>query len=69
MRRLVLDYTARHRLAEADAGLVDIGWTGRMVASLIHICETAGMSRPHILFWGNEPRPATGWADRERVGS
>lgn len=69
MRRLVLDYAAQHDLAEADTGLVDIGWTGRMVASLIGVCEAAGMSRPHVLFWGHEPRPATGWTDPERVGS
>jgi hypothetical protein len=69
MRRLVLDYAMRHHLAEADTGLVDVGWTGRMVASLIHVCEAAGMSRPHILFWGHEPRPATGWTDPKRVGS
>jgi hypothetical protein len=56
MRGLVLDYAAQHHLAEADTGLVDIGWTGRMVASLIHVCETAGMNRPHVLFWGHEPR-------------
>jgi hypothetical protein len=69
MRRLVLDYAEQHDLAEADTGLVDIGWTGRMVASLIHVCEAAGMSRPHVFFWGHEPRPATGWTDPERVGS
>jgi hypothetical protein len=69
MRRLVLEYAAQHHLAEADTGLVDIGWTGRMVASLIHVCERAGMSRPHMLFWGHEPRPATGWTDPERVGA
>ena len=63
MRRLVLDYAAQHQLAEADTGLVDIGWTGRMVASLIQVCEAARMSRPRILFWGHEPRPATGWTD------
>jgi len=60
MRRLVLDYAAQHGLAEADTGLVDIGWTGRMVASLIWVCEAAGMSRPHILFWGHEPRQQRG---------
>lgn len=59
----------QHRLAEADTGLVDIGWTGRMAASLIGVSEAAGMSRPHILFWGHEPRAATGWTDPERVGS
>jgi hypothetical protein len=31
--------------------------------------EAAGMSRPHILFWGHEPRPTTGWTDAERVSS
>jgi hypothetical protein len=60
MRRLVLDYAAQHQLAEADTGLVDIGWTGRMVGSFIELCEAAGMSRPAVLFWGHEPR-ATGW--------
>jgi hypothetical protein len=69
MRGLVLDYAAQHALAQADTGLVDIGWTGRMAASLISVCEAAGMARPHILFWGHEPRPATGWTDPERVGS
>ncbi len=69
MRRLVLDYAAQHDLAEADTGLVDIGWTGRMAASLIGVCEAAGMSRPHVLFWRHEPRPATGWTDPERVAS
>lgn len=66
---LVLEYASQHALAEADTGLVDIGWTGRMAASLISVCEAAGMARPHILFWGHEPRPAIGWTDPERVGS
>ena len=69
MRRLVLDYAAQHHLAEAGTGLVDIGWTGRMVGSLIQVCEAAGMSRPSVLFWGHEPRPATGWTDPERVAA
>jgi hypothetical protein len=69
MRGLVVDYAKQHALAEADTGLVDIGWTGRMAASLISVCEEAGMTRPHILFWGHEPRLATGWTDAERVGS
>ena len=38
-------------------------------AALVSVCEAAGMARPHILFWGHEPRPATGWTDAERVGS
>jgi hypothetical protein len=69
MRDLVLDYAAQHRLAEADTGLVHIGWTGRMAASLIGVCEAAGMAWPQVLFWGHEPRPTTGWTDPERVGS
>jgi hypothetical protein len=60
MRRLVLDYAAQHQLAAADTGLVDIGWTGRMVGSFIELCETVGMRRPTVLFWGHEPR-ANGW--------
>ena len=60
MRRLVLDYAAQRELAEADTGLVDIGWTGRMAGSFIELCEAAGMARPAVLFWGHEPR-ATGW--------
>jgi hypothetical protein len=69
MRRLVLDYAAQHQLADADTGLVDIGWTGRMAGSLIQVCEAAGMSRPIVLFWGHEPRQATGWTDPERVAA
>ena len=69
MRRLVLDYAKQHHLAEAGTGLVDIGWTGRMVGSLIQVCEAAGMSRPSVLFWGHEPRPDTGWTDPERVAA
>ena len=69
MRRLVLDYAAQHHLADTGTGLVDIGWTGRMIGSLIGVCETAGMSRPTVLFWGHEPRPDTGWTDPERVAA
>lgn len=69
MRRLVLDYAAQHQLADTGTGLVDIGWTGRMVGSLIQVCEAAGMSRPAVLFWGHEPRQATGWTDPERVSA
>ena len=69
MRRLVLDYAAQHQLADDGTGLVDIGWTGRMAGSLIRVCEAAGMSRPAVLFWGHEPRQATGWTDPARVAA
>lgn len=69
IRRLVLHYAAQHQLADPGTGLVDIGWTGRMVGSLIRVCEAAGMSRPTVLFWGHEPRDATGWTDPKRVAA
>lgn len=68
MRDLVIDYARQNQLADAGTGLVDIGWTGRMIGSLISICEPAEMSRPHILLWGHEPR-ATGWTDPDRVAA
>ena len=68
MRGLLLDYAAQHQLADAGTGLVDIGWTGRMAGSFIELCETAGMSRPAVMFWGHEPR-ATGWTDPETVAA
>jgi hypothetical protein len=68
MRGLVLDYAAQHQLADVDTGLVDIGWTGRMAGSFIELCESAGMSRPAVLFWGHEPR-ATGWTDPATVAA
>jgi hypothetical protein len=68
MRSLVADYAAQHGLAEPDTGLVDAGWTGRMIGSLVGVCEARGMSRPNVLLWGHEPR-ATGWTDPERVAA
>jgi hypothetical protein len=49
MRRLVLDYSAQHQLADSGTGLVDIGWTGRMAGAFIELCEAAGMSRAGAL--------------------
>lgn len=66
MRRLVRDYAAQHQLDAATTGLVDSGWTGRMVSSLVKVCEAEGGQRPHVLLWGHEPR-ATGWTDPDRV--
>jgi hypothetical protein len=68
-RRLLADYAREHALAGPGTGLVDVGWTGRMIGSLIHVCEEAGMSRPHALLWGHEPRPATGWTDPQRIAA
>jgi hypothetical protein len=68
-RRLLADYAREHALAGPGTGLVDVGWTGRMIGSLIHVCEAVGMSRPHALLWGHEPRPATGWTDPQRIAA
>jgi hypothetical protein len=68
MRGLLAGYAAQRHLAEPDTGLVDAGWTGRMVGSLVSVCEARGMGRPHVLFWGHEPR-AAGWTDPERVAA
>jgi hypothetical protein len=65
-RRLVVEYAAQHQLTGATTALADAGWTGRMAGALVQVCEQAGMTRPHILFWGHEPR-ATGWTDPDRV--
>jgi len=40
-----------------------------MAASLIGVREAAGMSPPHILFWGHEPRPLSGRTGSERAGA
>jgi hypothetical protein len=68
MRSLVLDYAAQHQLADSGTGLVDIGWTGRMAGAFIELCESVGMSRPAVLFWGHEPR-ANGWTDPDGVAA
>ncbi len=67
-RQLVLDYAAQHQLTGPATALADAGWTGRMIGSLIQVCEQAGMQRPHILLWGHEPRP-DGWTDPDHVAA
>ncbi len=54
------NHAAQHLPADPGTGLADTVWTGRMASSLIRACQTAGTRRPAILFWGHEPRPATG---------
>jgi hypothetical protein len=68
VRELLLEYAVQHDLADPATGLVDVGWTGRMVGSLVRICEEAGLRRPHVLFWGHEPR-STGWTDPAKVAA
>ncbi|WP_195089656.1 hypothetical protein [Nocardia brasiliensis] len=65
-RAMLVDYAVQHSLADPTTGLVDAGWTGRMIGSLVKVCEPVGLKRPHALLWGHEPRPS-GWTDPERI--
>ncbi|WP_249645246.1 hypothetical protein [Nocardia sputi] len=55
-RRMLVDYAAEHLLLDRETGLVDAGWTGRMINSLARACGITGPQRPHVLLWGYEPR-------------
>jgi hypothetical protein len=68
VKRLLVDYANQHSLAGPATGLVDSGWTGRMIGSLVKVTEEAGQPRPYIFFWGHEPRP-DGWTDRDRLSA
>jgi hypothetical protein len=68
VRALLTDYARQHLLADSSTGLVDAGWTGRMVGSLITVTEMAGYPRPQVFFWGHEPR-TDGWTDPQRVSA
>jgi hypothetical protein len=68
VRSLLLDYAEQHSLTGPTTGLVDSGWTGRMVGSLVKITEEAGRQRPSVFFWGHEPRP-DGWSDPRRLSA
>lgn len=65
-RNLLADYATQHHLTDPATGLVDAGWTGRMVGALLTACDVPAAARPHVLFWGHEPRPS-GWTDPDRV--
>lgn len=66
MRDLVLDYARQHLLDAASTGLVDAGWTGRMIHALFRILSKADLSLPRALLWGHEPRPHD-WTDPQRI--
>ncbi|MGY5309151.1 hypothetical protein [Nocardia gipuzkoensis] len=55
-RSLLVDYATEHVLIDPRTGLVDAGWTGRMIGSLLRACHTTRPQRPHVLLWGYEPR-------------
>ncbi len=68
-RRMLVDYAAEHLLLDRRTGLVDAGWTGRMINSLLRACRTDVQQRPHALLWGYEPRSAVDPADLDRVAA
>lgn len=64
LRALVRDYAAQEHMASTTTGLVDAGWTGRMIGALTTI--TAGLPQPKVFFWAHEPR-TSGWTDPARL--
>ncbi|GIE86821.1 hypothetical protein [Actinoplanes regularis] len=64
MRGLVRDYALQEGIASTSTGLVDAGWTGRMIGALT--TATAGLPQPQVFFWAHEPRES-GWTDPARV--
>lgn len=62
MRELVLAYARQEGMASATTGLVDAGWTGRMVAALHSVLDSEGLALPHAYFWGHERRKTGGVA-------
>ncbi|MGY1937710.1 hypothetical protein [Nocardia gipuzkoensis] len=68
-RRMLVDYAAEHLLLDRRTGLVDAGWTGRMINSLLRACRTDVQQRPHALLWGYEPRGAVDPAGLDRVAA
>jgi hypothetical protein len=59
-RDLLIAYAADHDLTDSRTGLVDAGWTGRMITALLTACNATESDQPHVLFWGHEPRPSGG---------
>jgi hypothetical protein len=66
LRSLVRDYAEQSGLTSTRTGLVDSGWTGRMIGALTTI--TSGLPQPQVFFWGHEPR-ATGWSQPDRISA
>lgn len=66
MCELVREYAVQEGMTSAATGLVDAGWTGRMIGALTAV--TAGLDQPKVFFWAHEPR-VSGWTDPARVSS
>ena len=66
MHALVRGYAVQEKMTSIKTGIVDAGWTGRMIGALTSI--THGLPQPTVFFWAHEPR-ATGWTDPDRLHS
>lgn len=64
MRELVRAYAVQERMTDVGTGLVDAGWTGRMIGALT--TTTRDLPQPAVFLWAHEPR-ASGWTDPARV--
>ena len=66
MHALVREYASQEEITSTTTGIVDAGWTGRMIGALTSI--TDGLPQPAVFFFAHEPR-ATGWTDPDRLHS
>ncbi|MEW9532840.1 hypothetical protein [Microbispora sp. NPDC049125] len=66
MRQLVRDYAIQEGIASESTGLVDAGWTGRMIGALYSVLTSVDLPVPQTFFWGHEPR-ASGWTDPKLI--
>lgn len=64
MRQLVRAYAVQEGMASTSTGLIDAGWTGRMIGAFTAIIDD--LPQPRVFFWAHEPR-ASGWTDPSRV--
>lgn len=55
MRTAVQALIAQHSLGSATTGIVDAGWSGAMMSSLLQLVGDAGLQTPQIFYWGYAP--------------
>jgi hypothetical protein len=47
-------YAVQEHLCDTRTGLVDVGWTGKMLAGLYRVLRQKGLALPHSFFFGYE---------------
>jgi hypothetical protein len=53
---LVVAYACHEGVPHSDTGLIDVGWTGKMLAALYRLLRRGGHDLPRSFFWGYEPQ-------------